>query len=117
VQACHACLEAARDLLSPGDEHPHLVLGGVSSERRLRLILHRMQRLRIDCRLFHAADLDGELTAIATASARRLPSAFPAIPVPARMIAPQSKTPAAVNAIARRAGPAATVSGARRRLW
>jgi len=70
VQACHACIEVARSLLPPGDEHPHLVLCGVSSEQRLRLILHRLQRLRIDCRPFHEADLDGELTAIATAPVR-----------------------------------------------
>lgn len=66
MQACHACIEVARSFLSPGDEHPHLVLLRVESATALRRILRRIEALGIRCRAFHDADLCHELTAFAT---------------------------------------------------
>ena len=70
IQACHACLEAARFLLSPSAEHPHLVLCGVASQRQLREVLARLDSLGIPCRSFCDADFGGEMTALATAPLR-----------------------------------------------
>ena len=70
VQACHACIEAARSLLSPCDEHPHLVLCGVRSEARLWGVLKRLEGLGIPCRPFRDSDLEGRLTAVATGPVR-----------------------------------------------
>ena len=66
MQACHACIEVARNLLSPSDEHPHLVLCGVRSEDSLSVIALRLNRLGIAFRSFHEPDLNDQLTAIAT---------------------------------------------------
>lgn len=75
VQACHACLELACQKatctwLSPGDEHPRLVLLGEKSEQRLRLILYQLRQRRIACAPFYEPDRDNELTAIATVPLR-----------------------------------------------
>src|SRR6185503_178630 len=70
VQTCHACIEVARSLLPPLDEHPHLVLLGAPSEQTLWAILHRLQALGIVCKSFCDSDLDNQLTAIATAPVR-----------------------------------------------
>lgn len=70
VQACHACLEAARELWPPGDEHPHLVLCGVTSLPQLHGVRERLHSLGIPLRTFSDADLGGDLTALATAPLR-----------------------------------------------
>ena len=70
VQACHACIEMARDLLPPPDEHPHLVLCGVKSEQQLAAVADRLRRLNVAFRSFRDADWDGQLTAVATAPLR-----------------------------------------------
>ncbi len=66
MQACHACIEVARSLLRPADEHPHLVLLGVTSESSLGHILRRTESRGIRCRPFRDPDIRGELTAFAT---------------------------------------------------
>ena len=66
MQACHACIEVARTFLSPGDEHPHLVLIGAESEAALNRALSRFKALGIRCRSFCDDDLGGELTSFAT---------------------------------------------------
>jgi hypothetical protein len=70
VQACHACIEVARSLLPPFDEHPHLVLLGAPSERSLWAILQRLKALGIACKHFCDSDVGNQLTAIATAPVR-----------------------------------------------
>ena len=70
VQACHACIEVARSLLSPLDEHPHFVLLGAPSERSLWAILHRLKAQGIACKPFCDSDLGNQLTALATAPVR-----------------------------------------------
>jgi len=67
VQACHAAIEAARHSLIPtSDEHPHLVLCGISSELALAGVVARLSRLAIDHRVFREPDLGGQLTAACT---------------------------------------------------
>lgn len=70
VQACHACIEVARSLILPCDEHPHLVLCGIKSEQGLWAVLCRLQSLGIACRPFRDSDLGNELTALATEPVR-----------------------------------------------
>lgn len=66
VQACHASLEAARAFLSPGHEHPFVIVCGVRDEPRLFDWLDKLERAGIRCRAFAEPDLDGQLTAVAT---------------------------------------------------
>jgi hypothetical protein len=70
IQAAHACIEVARYLLAPSDEHPHLVLFGIPSEKRLLHILRRLQSLGIECKPFRDSDFGDELTALATEPVR-----------------------------------------------
>jgi hypothetical protein len=70
VQACHACLEAARALLPSEQEHPHLVVCGVPDEVRLGTCLDRLRRAGVRFRAFHEPDLGGALTAAATEPVR-----------------------------------------------
>jgi hypothetical protein len=76
VQAIHAAIEASRRFL-PGDrEHPHLVLCGVASERRLLAAADHLFRNTIEYALFREPDRAGEATALATeplCEARRRP--------------------------------------------
>lgn len=65
VQACHAAIEAA-PLLSPEDDHPHLVVLGVKSELALRNALRRLQQHGIRCKPFFESDLGDQLTSFAT---------------------------------------------------
>jgi hypothetical protein len=65
VQACHAAIEAAT-LLSPGDDHPHLVVLGVKSELQLRNALRRLTQYGICCKPFYEDDLGNQLTSFAT---------------------------------------------------
>jgi hypothetical protein len=66
VQACHACLEAARAFLPSQAEHPTLVICGVRDERRLGHCLDRLRRAGIGFRVFSEPDLGDRLTAAAT---------------------------------------------------
>jgi len=66
VQACHACIESAQSLIPSDQEHPHLVVCGVPDERRLHKCIAKLEKLGIGFKPFFEADLDGQLTAIAT---------------------------------------------------
>jgi len=66
VQACHACLEAARAFLPPAHEHPSLVVCGVRNEAGLARSLAALSRAGIRCRAFREPDLGGQVTAVAT---------------------------------------------------
>jgi hypothetical protein len=66
VQSCHAVAEAARSLLPPDQEHPHLIVCGVRDERGLWQSLDRLRRLGIRFHAFTEPDLGGQLTALAT---------------------------------------------------
>jgi hypothetical protein len=66
VQACHAGLEASRQFLPPGSDHPHLVLCGVASEQRLLAAADFLFRRNIRFHLFHEPDRANEATALAT---------------------------------------------------
>ncbi len=66
VQAAHAAIEASRQFLPPDAEHPHLVLCGVPSERRLLAAADRLFHHRIRFALFREPDRAAEATALAT---------------------------------------------------
>jgi hypothetical protein len=70
VQACHACLEAARAFLPPEHEHPHLVVCGVRDEASLGSCLDDLRRAGVRFRAFREPNLGGELTAAATEPVR-----------------------------------------------
>lgn len=65
VQACHAAIEAA-PLIPPDLDHPHLVVCGVNSETHLEQAAYRLEKAGIRYRPFREADIDDQLTAIAT---------------------------------------------------
>jgi hypothetical protein len=66
VQSCHAVAEAARSLLPPDHQHPHIVVCGVRDERTLRQSHDRLVRQGVRCRAFIEPDLGNQLTALAT---------------------------------------------------
>jgi hypothetical protein len=66
VQACHACLEAARAFLPSDHEHPSLVVCGVCDEVRLGRCLDRLRAAGVPFRAFFEPDLGDQLTAAAT---------------------------------------------------
>jgi hypothetical protein len=68
VQACHACIEAARlGLVDPEAEHPHLALLAVSSQRELLKAADRLDRAGVPYKQFLEPDLDNSITALCTA--------------------------------------------------
>ena len=69
VQACHACIEMARNL-SPNETHPHLVLIGVKSEDQLSTLPARLEREGIQFHCFFDSDWDHQLMSIATQPVR-----------------------------------------------
>jgi hypothetical protein len=66
VQSCHAAIEAARTLLPPELQHPHVIVCGVRDERALWHSLHKLQRHNIRFRAFLEPDQGNQLTALAT---------------------------------------------------
>jgi hypothetical protein len=66
VQACHAAIEAARAFLSPGQEHPFLVVCGIRDEPRLYHCLDQLTGAGVRLCAFREPDLGGQLTALAT---------------------------------------------------
>ncbi len=66
VQACHAAVEAARSLLPQHLPHPHLVVCGLPSQRRLFQCMDQLGRRGVSTRPFYEPDLGDELTAVAT---------------------------------------------------
>ena len=69
VQACHACIEAARAFLPSDLEHPSLVICSVRDERRLGHCRDRLDRAGIRYRAFFEPDRADELTAVAAGPA------------------------------------------------
>lgn len=67
VQACHACLELAKQAPWSG-EHPHLVLLALPCERDLVHWLERAQANNLAAVPFYEPDLDNSLTAFAVAN-------------------------------------------------
>jgi hypothetical protein len=67
VQACHAAIEAARQsLISAEIEHPHLILFGVHNEAKLNQVRQHLDAIGVRYRSFHEADLNHQLTSVAT---------------------------------------------------
>ena len=67
VQATHAAIAMARDSLIPSDlQHPNLVVLTVPNEKTLKLMSLRLRGLGIEHRTFEEADMNNELTALAT---------------------------------------------------
>jgi peptidyl-tRNA hydrolase len=67
VQAAHAAIEVARKHISSDEEHPHLVIAGVSSEVHLQNAYSRLKAHGVTVEPFYEADIGDELTAIASA--------------------------------------------------
>lgn len=65
VQSCHACIEAAREYIKPGDEHPSVIICEVRSEDKLRMIMNELEG-KIKFKAFQEPDIGNEYTAIAT---------------------------------------------------
>lgn len=65
VQAGHAILEASV-LVPPNSEHPHFVLCGIDNEQKLQKMSEYFKLNNIEFKEFREADLDNQLTAIAT---------------------------------------------------
>ncbi len=59
-------MEASRQFLSASSIHPHLVLCGVASEKRLLAAADHLYRHGIRCALFREPDRANEATALAT---------------------------------------------------
>ena len=66
VQACHASIEASRNFLPLGVEHPHLALCSVNSEIQLINAIQKLERLGIRHSVFRETDLGDQITALAT---------------------------------------------------
>ena len=67
VQSCHAAIEAARELLSPDQEHPHLVITVVKNEAKLKRLAETLTEKNIKHKIFIEPDIGHQVTAIATA--------------------------------------------------
>lgn len=67
VQAAHALLEASRQgLFDALEEHPHLVLCGVSDPQSLQAEIQLLQKLGTKFTVFREPDLGNQVTAVAT---------------------------------------------------
>ena len=66
VQSCHAAIEAAQSIIPTTIEHPHLVICGVSNENTLLETTKRLDEIGIKYKPFYEADIENQLTAIAT---------------------------------------------------
>ena len=58
--------EAARSLLPPGLEHPHIIVCGVADEVALYQSIDRLRAHHIRFQAFFEPDLGGQMTAVAT---------------------------------------------------
>lgn len=67
VQACHASISAARDLLPAGLQHPSLVLCTVPDEQALLTLRDQCIQSGIPVRVFVETDMGEQMTALATA--------------------------------------------------
>jgi hypothetical protein len=66
VQSCHAVADAARHFISTDLEHPHFVVCGVKNELELSHAHSKIQTTGIQCCAFLEADIDNQMTAVAT---------------------------------------------------
>ena len=66
VQSTHAAIEAARYLIPPQIEHPHVIICGVGDEMNLKKEASHLSLFGIKYKPFYEADIDNQLTAIAT---------------------------------------------------
>lgn len=67
VQTAHATLEVARaNLIDPKSDHPSLIVCGVKNEEELISFSQELLSKNIRFKSFYEADLNNELTAIAT---------------------------------------------------
>ena len=66
VQSCHACIEASRHFIPPGDNTHNLVVIGIKGESRLQEARLKLDQLGVRHRPFYEPDLGDQLTAIAT---------------------------------------------------
>jgi uncharacterized protein Usg len=70
VQVAHAAIAATNTYGRPNETHPHLVVCTVFDERELANTFERLKRQGVPCCAFYEDDLDGALTAVATAPLR-----------------------------------------------
>lgn len=66
VQSCHAAIEASRWLIPLDIEHPHVIICGIDNKSKLNQAISKIKEADIKYQPFYEADIDDELTAIAT---------------------------------------------------
>ena len=68
VQVAHSVIELARNSLIPSDvDHPYVVVLALKNEEQLLNAFRRISGFGIKCKPFYESDLDGQMTAFATA--------------------------------------------------
>jgi hypothetical protein len=70
VQAIHAGIASARELIPAGISHPSLVLCTVPDQAALSIIEKRCAEAGVRCKTFREADMDDQPTALATEPVR-----------------------------------------------
>lgn len=70
VQSAHACIEAARKYLKPGDEHPSVIICCVKSEQKLKMCADELLGKGIDLQIFKEPDIGHQMTALASEPVR-----------------------------------------------
>jgi hypothetical protein len=65
VQSAHACIEAARAFIKPGDEHPSVIICEVRSEAKLKMIMEELNG-QVNYKTFQEPDIGNQYTALAT---------------------------------------------------
>jgi hypothetical protein len=67
VQSCHAAIECAKKFdLEKLPDHPSVIILGIKDEAKLFQVKNYLLSQDIDYCPFHEADLDNQLTALAT---------------------------------------------------
>lgn len=67
MQACHACVEAARHLSRQDDTIPNLIVLGVPDQSGLDAAVSRLRDAGVPLCVFTEPDIGGQPTALATA--------------------------------------------------
>lgn len=70
VQSAHACIEAARTYLKPGDSHPSVIICCVKSEQKLKMCAEELAGKGIDVQIFREPDIGHQMTALASEPVR-----------------------------------------------
>jgi hypothetical protein len=65
VQSAHACIEAARAFINPGDEHPSVIICEVRSEDKLKMVMRELDG-QVNYKAFQEPDIGNQYTALAT---------------------------------------------------